>query len=417
MNISIESEIGKLEGVIIHTPGKEVENMTPQNAERALYSDILNLSVAQHQYSQFLGVLNKLTNTFELKDLLVDVLKNEKAKIHLLNNMCFREGNQYLKQELVKLTPNELGTLLIEGVPVKKNNLTSFLSNERYTLQPLHNLFFTRDSSISIHNTALIGKFANSVRERESKIMEAIFSFHPQFKNNILDPYKSESINHDRITVEGGDIIVAREDIILIGIGMRTTSYGVDFIINHLKESKLRKHIIVQELPKNIESFIHLDMVFTMLDVDKCMVYKPVVLDQYNLRTVHILIDNGEAVFIEEKRNILEALNKLGLELKPIFCGGNTDEWVQEREQWHSGANFFAFSPGKIMGYGRNSYTIEELNKNGFEIIKANDILNGKTHPDNFSKCVIMIEGDELARGGGGCRCMTMPIKRKSIDP
>lgn len=417
MNISIESEIGKLEGVIIHTPGKEVENMTPQNAERALYSDILNLSVAQHEYSQFLGVLNKLTNTFELKDLLVDVLKNEKAKIHLLDNIYFSEGNQYLEQELVKLTPNELGTLLIEGVPVKKNNLSSFLSSERYALQPLHNLFFTRDSSISIHNTALIGKFANSVRERESKIMEAIFSFHPQFKNNVLDPHKSESINYEKTTIEGGDIIVARDDIILIGIGMRTTSYGVDFIINHLKESKLRKHIIVQELPKNIESFIHLDMVFTMLDVDKCMVYKPIVLDQYNLRTVHILIDNGEAAFIEEERNILEALNKLGLELKPIFCGGNTDEWVQEREQWHSGANFFAFSPGKIMGYGRNSYTFEELNKNGFEIIKANDILNGKTHPDNFSKCVIMIEGDELARGGGGCRCMTMPIKRKSIDP
>ena len=415
MNISIESEIGKLEGVIIHTPGKEVENMTPQNAERALYSDILNLSVAQHEYSEFRGVLNKLTNTFELKDLLVDVLKNGEAKNHLLNNICFNEQSEYIKQELEQLNPNEFAIQLIEGVPVNKNNLTSFLSNKRYALQPLHNLFFTRDSAISIRNTVLIGKFANLVRERESKIMETIFKFHPEFKNDILDPHNSKSINHDNTTIEGGDIIVARDDIILIGIGMRTTSYGVDFIIDHLKQSKIKKHIIVQELPKNIESFIHLDMVFTLLDVDKCMVYKPVVIDQYNLRTVHIEIDNGEVVRIEEEHNILEALSKLGLELKPIFCGGNTDEWIQEREQWHSGANFFAFSPGKIMGYGRNSYTIEELNKNGFEVIKAKDVLNNKTHPDNFSKCVITIEGDELARGGGGCRCMTMPINRKSI--
>jgi arginine deiminase len=109
-------------------------------------------------------------------------------------------------------------------------------------------------------------------------------------------------------------------------------------------------------------------------------------------------------------------LNTLGIDLKPISCGGKDDLWVQEREQWHSGANFFAFAPGKIIGYERNTHTIEELNNHGFEVIKATDVIEGKVSPDQFPKCVVTIAGSELARGGGGARCMTMPVKRAEIN-
>ncbi len=415
MKVLVNSEIGKLEGVIVHTPGKEVENMTPQNAERALYSDILNLSVAQQEYSQFISVLKRVTKTFEVTDLLREVLSDSSARSHLLNNICIDKEFVHVKNKLQKLPVKELTRQLIEGVPLNIDNLTSFLSGERYALQPLHNLFFTRDSSISILQKVLIGKLANRVREREAKIMETIFKFHPEMKNNILDPHKAKSIDNNKITIEGGDIIIAGEDVLLIGIGMRTTTQGVDFIIEHLKKKKKTKHIIVQELPHNMESFIHLDMVFTLLDFDKCMIYKPVIIDKHSLRTVHIKIDAGKVTSIKEERNILEALNKLGFDLKPVYCGGNTDEWIQEREQWHSGANFFAFAPGKILGYGRNVYTIDELNKNGFEILEADEVINGNLKPEDYKNCVVTIEGDELARGGGGCRCMTMPIRRKPL--
>jgi arginine deiminase len=144
------------------------------------------------------------------------------------------------------------------------------------------------------------------------------------------------------------------------------------------------------------------------------MVYEPVMLQPNRFKTILIEIDNGKVKITEEK-TVFEALTKLGFDMQPIFCGGKADQWTQEREQWHSGANFFAIAPGKVIGYDRNTYTIEELNRHGYEVLVAEDIISGKKLLSDYSKCVITIEGSELSRGGGGARCMTMPVKRKSV--
>lgn len=419
MKTFADSEFGKLEGVIIHRPGQEVENMTPENAERALYSDILNLSVATREFAQLEGVLNKVSKVFHVKDLLTKTLENKEVKSALLDEICAIEGIRCKQHELLDADPHTLATLFIEGVVLEKNNLTNYLTNERFLLRPLHNLFFTRDSAMAMNDKMLVGKMANPVRERETLIMDAIFRNSPEFETQVINPSKNVGniISNQKTTIEGGDFQVAREDVFVIGTGVRTSTQGIDFIIENIKHlKKERHHIIVQELPATPESFIHLDMVFTFLDTVSCMVYPPVILNMSRLRTIHIQIENRKVVKIEEVPNIPHILKKLGMDLKPVMCGGEKDTWVQEREQWHSGANFFAIAPGKIIGYERNSHTIDELNDNGFEVLKAVDVIDGKVSVDDYKKCVIVIAGSELARGGGGARCMTMPIRRAKVN-
>lgn len=415
-DISVTSEIGELEGVILHTPGIEMENMTPANAERALYSDVLNLSVALEEYNQLKAVLEKITNVFQVGDLLVDVLDNARVKSNLVEKICENENAEEIHDELLEMSKEDLGKCLMEGVLMKKDNLSRFLSNERYSLRPLHNFFFTRDLAVAINDWVLVSRMANKVRSREAMIMEAIFDYHRMFSVKTLDMQSIQTAN-----IEGGDVLVAREDILIIGCGQRTNPHAIDFLIDHLKTIKRPQYILVQQLPSEPESFIHLDMVFTLLDKNYCMVYEPVIMQTNQYKTVLISIDNGK-VKINEETNLLTALEKLGMPMQPVFCGGSSDLWIQEREQWHSGANFFALAPGKIIGYRRNINTIEALDQAGFEVIDALDLIddNGnvtsKLDIKKPGRFVITIDGSELARGGGGCRCMTMPIRRKKLE-
>ena len=411
-DISVESEVGRLTGVITHTPGLEVANMTPETAERALYSDILNLSVVSDEYSQLIGVLDKWARVFRVGQLLHDILDNSRVRGGLVRRICEAEGVPDVADTLLELDSPDLSRVMIEGVTLEKNNLSRFLSKDRYSLPPLHNFFFTRDSAVAVWDKVLISRMANRVRGRETRIMEAIFDFHPELNARTVNPSRLGG-GGSEVTIEGGDVLVVSPEILVIGYGARTTRQAIDFLIERFKGLGKRQHIVVQELPKSPESFIHLDMVFTLLDTNTCMVFEPVIMQTHHFDTVHIHIEDGRVVSIQEEDNLLTALGNLGLPLEPLFCGGRTDRWVQEREQWHSGANFFALAPGKVIGYGRNSHTIEELARAGYEVVPAVDIIADKADLDQMDKCVVTIDGSELARGGGGCRCMTMPIGRE----
>ncbi len=410
--LQVQSETGKLEAVLIHYPGAEVENMTPRHAQRALYSDILNLSIARREYDQLLAVLKKTSDVYEVADLLEKVLEHEHLKEDLIRKICITEQATEYIDWLMYLPASSLTKVLIEGLPLQINTLTDFLREEYYALQPLYNYYFTRDPSAVIGNNALICKMANSVRVRESLIMDAIFKSDLFFTGNVVNSYDL-SQNNPLIKMEGGDILVVRDDILLIGNGMRTSTQGIDFLVREFcKTGSGKKHVIVQQLPESPESFIHLDMVFTMLDNDKAMVYKPLIMNDSPYQTVHMQIDNGKVTKISSVSGILSVLRKLGIDLMPIVCGGKSDDWDQEREQWHSGANFLALAPGKVISYARNIHTLEELDKHGFEVVKAANVINSQWDIASASNCVITLEGSELPRGGGGPRCMTMPLRR-----
>lgn len=416
MKIDVRSEIGELEGVILHTPGPEVENMTPKNAERALYSDILNLSVVREEYKQLSDLLNTVTQTYQVRELLESVLQEPTVKASLVQHICKAENCLDLRDELLALAEKQLARQLIEGVVLKRDNLTRFLSEERFSLPPLHNFFFTRDAAMTLLDEILIGRMAKPVRTREAIIMESIFNHCPQLSANTINPVDRRHAN-PAVSIEGGDVLVARDDVLVIGSGSRTSSQGIDFIIERLKAQMDRqRHILIQELPHEPESFIHLDMVFTLLDRNHCMVYEPLMLKPTKFQTIHVLVENGQVTSIHEEKSLIDALSELGMELKPISCGGKKDLWEQEREQWHSGANFFALAPGKVLGYARNVHTMEEMSANGFEIVPANEIISGRRQLAQLGRCAITLDGSELPRGGGGARCMTMPIRRKHLN-
>ena len=415
IKINVSSEIGRLDAVLLHPPGAEVENMTPRNVQRALYSDILNLSIAREEYRQLQGVLSKVADVYIMDDLLVRVLDNPESRTGLLQRICVSEDVTDYYGLLLDMPSRTLAKVLIEGLPARIDTLTAFLKNEYYALYPLYNFYFTRDAAVTIGGSALVCRMANKVRMRESYIMDAIYRSSGVFDCKVVDANDFQPQNSP-IMMEGGDIIVAREDILLLGNGCRTSSQGIDFMIERFRREhdKGRYHVIVQQLPSEPESFIHLDMVFTFLDRDKCMIFEPLILGDNQYQTVHITISDGKVSKITSAPDILTVLRRLGMDLEPVVCGG-PDEWDQEREQWHSGANCFAFAPGKVITYARNIHTLEELDRAGFSVVSADDVISGKVHVDGDGRYAVTVAGSELPRGGGGARCMTMPLSRREV--
>ena len=415
IKIKVDSEIGPLEAVLLHPPGAEVENMTPRNVQRALYSDILNLSIAREEYRQLQGVLSKVADVYIMDDLLVKVLDDREARTGLLQRICVSEDATDYYGLLLDMPSDRLAKVLVEGLPARIDTLTAFLKNEYYALYPLYNFYFTRDAAVTVGGNALICRMANKVRMRESYIMDAIFRSSGVFECNVVDANDFQPQNSP-IMMEGGDIIVAREDILILGNGCRTSSRGIDFMVERFRREHDRGvfHVIVQQLPSEPESFIHLDMVFTFLDRDKCMIFEPLILGDNQYQTVHITIRDGKVSRIASAPDILSVLGKLGMDLEPVICGG-ADEWDQEREQWHSGANCFAFAPGKVLTYARNVHTLEELDRKGFNVVAADDVISGRVSIDGNGLYAVTVAGSELPRGGGGARCMTMPLARKPV--
>ena len=262
--INVASETGRLRAVLLRKPGIEIERMTPLNATQALYSDIMDKATVDREYGLFSGVLERWTDVYYVRDILGELLNNMAVREHLVVESLRHDRRTSQQQQvingmfehLMELDSQQLARVLIEGV--EKEHWDGF-SDDRYLLKPLYNLLFTRDASSTVYDRVLINSMSFEVRERETLIYEAIFRHF--FGVELLN---AAAWNHHART-EGGDIHIASPDLLCIGEGIRTNAKGIEYLAQTFAKEREHFNILVQELPKEPESFIHLDMVSTFL--------------------------------------------------------------------------------------------------------------------------------------------------------
>ena len=401
--VNVKSEIKPLKKVLLHRPGKELLNLTPNTLEELLFDDIPFLKVAQAEHDAFAQALrDNGVEVVYLENLMAEVLDaNPALREQFLKQFIEEAGirtERYQKIIFDYLNDNyesniDLVLKCMEGVNLtelhtdKSNSLVDLVSEaSKMVVAPMPNLYFTRDPFAMIGNGVSINRMYSVTRNRETIFAEYIFTHHPDFKD-VPQYYSRYSAFH----IEGGDILNINEHVLAIGISQRTEPDAIDGIAHNIfkDETSPVDTILAFNIPNN-RAMMHLDTVFTQIDVDKFTIHPGIM----GPLTVFEITPEGEGIKVKETSGTLEeVLEKyVGMPVTLIPCAGG-DRIAAEREQWNDGSNTLCIAPGRVVVYERNDVTNALLRKNNIDVIE--------------------IPSAELSRGRGGPRCMSMPIWRE----
>ena len=404
--IHVNSEIGRLKKVMLHRPGQELENLMPEYLDRMLFDDIPYLRIAQEEHDSFADILRQNgVEVVYLRDLVAESIVNQDVKEQLIKELIddasitTSRERDILTDYFRALDNKTMIAKMMAGIrkselqQVEGKSLGDFLRNLNneypFVLDPMPNLYFTRDPFASIGNGVSIHRMFTETRHRETLFAKFIFTYHPLYKNTQIWYDRDENFS-----LEGGDILILNKETIAVGISQRTHENAIEkFAQKVLTEESHFKKILAINIPKQ-RTFMHLDTVFTMVDYDKFTIHPNIIRD---MDVFVIERENDQRVRITQETSTLEDILKRHLNLDKVTlikCGSNS-VIDSAREQWNDGSNTLAIAPGEVIVYSRNYVTNEILQENGV-----------KTY---------VMPSSELSRGRGGPRCMSMPLIREDL--
>lgn len=414
LGLNVHSEIGPLKKVLLHRPGEELLNLAPDDLSRLLFDDIPFLEVAQQEHDRFAEVLRgEGAEVLYLEKLCAEALDAEPGAREEYTEQwiaesgltgrnvqaavkeylySIRDTKAFVDKTIAGIRKNEVALpskssqRLVDFVGYDQDSETDLL------IDPMPNTYFTRDPFAVVGRGAMLHRMFSVTRNRETLLGKFIFKYHPEYKRIPLW-YRRDSAYH----VEGGDVLNLNAHTLAIGISQRTQAAAIDELAQNCfwgnKGSEIDT-IYAFNIPVS-RAFMHLDTVFTQIDIDKFTIH-PGIMGTLQVFKITRGAERGE-VRIEEMIDTLEHVlaKALGIDaVRLIPCGGG-DPTAAAREQWNDGSNTLCIAPGKICVYQRNSVTNDVLYKEGLDLL--------------------VIPSAELSRGRGGPRCMSMPFEREEL--
>lgn len=408
MPICVRSETGTLEQVLLHRPGAELEQLVPGELERLLFDDIPYLQAAQQEHDAFAEMLrHNGTQVLYLEELMTQTLAADPQVRRRFVRQFIEEGGRIarhfqpaLYEYLTALEDDELVRRTMTGVSMEeflpegqRGALVSLTrGSHRFVLDPIPNLYFTRDPFACIGEGVSLNAMYSPTRRRETIYGQYILKYHPDFAGQVPFYYRRE----DPFSIEGGDILNLSPRLLAVGISQRTTPEAIEILARNIfrDETAEIRTILALDIP-NLRAFMHLDTVLTQVDQDTFTVH-PEILG--SLRVYRMTSGGRDSLQVRERTGTLEEIlaGEMGLpRVKLIRCGGG-DRVASEREQWNDGSNTLCIAPGKVVVYDRNYVTNAILRDNGIQVLE--------------------MPSSELSRGRGGPRCMSMPLRRAAAE-